>query len=61
MGAADFSQMKLAARGVGELFVGLNFGPLVVLGSYYVQTQCLAIEPLIVSIPIGFIVDHILL
>lgn len=54
------SPIKLASRGVGELFVGLNFGPLVVLGSYYVQTQSLALEPVIASLPIGFLIAAVL-
>src|SRR5207302_11298643 len=33
---------KLAYRGVGEFLVGLNFGPVMTLGSYYVQTGSLA-------------------
>jgi len=54
------SPVKLSARGVGELFVGLNFGPLVVLGSYYVQTQSLTIEPVIASLPIAFLIAAVL-
>jgi 1,4-dihydroxy-2-naphthoate octaprenyltransferase len=37
---------KLANRGVGEIFVGVNFGVLMTLGSYYVQTQTLSAESL---------------
>src|SRR2546427_11057794 len=29
---------RLAYRGVGEFIVGLNFGPVMTLGAYYVQT-----------------------
>ena len=54
------SPIKLASRGVGELFVGLNFGPLVVLGCYYVQTQSFALEPVIASLPIGFLIAAVL-
>ncbi|MEM3086089.1 MAG: 1,4-dihydroxy-2-naphthoate octaprenyltransferase [Halobacteria archaeon] len=32
-------RVNLAARGLGELAVGLGFGPLIVGGTYYVQTQ----------------------
>jgi 1,4-dihydroxy-2-naphthoate octaprenyltransferase len=55
-----FYVTQLAPRSIGELIVGLNFGPLVVLGSYYVQTQKLALEPVIASIPVGLLVLAIL-
>lgn len=32
-------RVNLAARGLGELAAGLGFGPLIVGGTYYVQTQ----------------------
>ena len=51
---------RLAPYGVGEFVVGLSFGPLLVLGSYYVQTQQLVFEPIIVSVPIGLLVMAIL-
>lgn len=50
----------LATRGVGEFFVGLNFGPLVVMGSYYVQTRTLTAEPIIASIPVGLLIAAVL-
>src|SRR5712692_3591226 len=34
---------RLAYRGVGELIVGLNFGPVMTLGAYYVQAHSFAI------------------
>jgi|Deesub1362A_J573_1020465.scaffolds.fasta_scaffold00088_47 1,4-dihydroxy-2-naphthoate octaprenyltransferase len=51
---------KFASRGIGELLVGLNFGVLVVLGSYYVQTKSLAIEPVLASLPVSFLITAIL-
>ncbi|MBO8183370.1 MAG: 1,4-dihydroxy-2-naphthoate octaprenyltransferase [Archaeoglobus sp.] len=51
---------KFASKGIGELLVGLNFGVLVVLGSYYVQTQSLAIEPLLASLPVSFLITAVL-
>jgi len=48
------------APGVGELAIGLGSGPLVVLGSYYVQTQSVSWEALWVSVPIGLLVTAIL-
>ncbi len=52
---------QLAPRGVGEIFVGLNFGPLMVLGSYYVQTQMISLKPLVASIPLGLLITAVLL
>lgn len=51
---------KLAYRGVGELIVGLNFGPVMVLGAYYVQTGTLSLVPLLASIPIGLLIAAVL-
>ena len=55
-----FYTTQLATRVVGEFFVGLNFGPLMVLGSYYVQAQKLSLEPLAASLPIGFLIASVL-
>lgn len=44
--------IRLARTGVGELILGLNFGPLMVLGAYVVQTRTLAWEPIIASLPV---------
>ena len=45
-----------ASKGLGEIFVGANFGMLITLGSYYVQTQMLAIEPLVAAIPVSLLI-----
>jgi len=55
-----FYVTHLSRRGVGEFFVGLNFGPLMVTGSYYVQVQTFAAEPLVASIPIGLLIADVL-
>jgi len=47
---------KLENRGVGEIFVGVNFGLLMTLGAYYVQTQTLNAEPVIASIPVSLLI-----
>jgi len=52
--------IRLAHRGVGELFVGLSFGPLVVMGTYFVQTMRLDWGPLFLSIAFGSLVAAIL-
>jgi 1,4-dihydroxy-2-naphthoate octaprenyltransferase len=49
-------RINLCGRGVGELFIGLCFGPLMVFGAFYVQTRSFSIIPLVVGIPIGFLI-----
>lgn len=51
---------RLAATGLGELLVGLNFGILMTLGSYYVQAQSVAWEPFVASLPIAFLISAVL-
>lgn len=52
--------IRLAHRGVGELLVGLGFGPLIVMGSYFVLTLRTDWGPLILSIAFGSLVAAIL-
>lgn len=51
---------KLAYRGLGEATVGLTFGPLIVLGIYYLQTGRVDLSALWVSIPIGILIANVL-
>ena len=51
---------RLAYRGVGELIVGINFGPVMTLGAYYVQTGSFAVAPLLASIPVGLLIAAVL-
>lgn len=48
------------SKGIGEFLVGINFGALMTLGAYYVQTQMLALEPLIASIPVSLLIAGVL-
>ena len=48
--------VKFGYRGMGELFIGLNFGTFSVLGTYFVQTGQLGWAPVLTSIPIGFLI-----
>jgi 1,4-dihydroxy-2-naphthoate octaprenyltransferase len=48
-------------RGVGEFVVGLNFGPLTVLGSAYLQTGSIDWGTLWIGIPIGCLISAVLL
>ncbi|MFH1130416.1 MAG: 1,4-dihydroxy-2-naphthoate octaprenyltransferase [Pseudomonadota bacterium] len=53
--------LRLSARkGLGELFVGLNFGPLVVGGTVYSLTGSLSFSDFAVGIPIGLLTTAIL-
>jgi 1,4-dihydroxy-2-naphthoate octaprenyltransferase len=52
--------LKLVHRGLGELCVALGFGPIMVLGAYYVQTGAYDLEPLLASIPVGILIALIL-
>jgi 1,4-dihydroxy-2-naphthoate polyprenyltransferase len=57
--------LKLDYRGIGlgELAIFFSFGPIPVLGAYYVQTGFLSLQALLVAIPIGImtvtvLIDH---
>ena len=52
--------LRLSYRGLGELTTFLCFGPLAVLGAYYVQTQEISLQPFLLSIPVGFLTVAIL-
>lgn len=52
--------LRIGYRGMGELVVGFELGPLLVLGSYYVQTQNLSWEPVWGSIPVGLLIALVL-
>ncbi|GBC71544.1 1,4-dihydroxy-2-naphthoate octaprenyltransferase [Candidatus Calditenuaceae archaeon HR02] len=52
--------LKLAYRGFGEIAVFLGFGPVIVLGTYFVQTQRIGLDAIISSIPIGLLIMLIL-
>jgi 1,4-dihydroxy-2-naphthoate octaprenyltransferase len=51
---------RLVHRGVGEIAVGLGFGPVMVLGAYYVQAQRFTAEAAFLSIPVAILVALIL-
>jgi 1,4-dihydroxy-2-naphthoate octaprenyltransferase len=48
------------APGAGELAVALGFGPLAVLGSYYVQAQQSSYRVLWASVPVGLLIAAVL-
>ncbi len=53
-------RVKLAARGLGEILTGLCFGPLVVIGTYYVQAQQVSLTAFIAGIPVGILIANVL-
>jgi 1,4-dihydroxy-2-naphthoate polyprenyltransferase len=50
----------LAYIGLGEATVFIFMGPVIVIGAYYVQAQVFAWEPLLASLPLGFLVAAVL-
>jgi 1,4-dihydroxy-2-naphthoate octaprenyltransferase len=52
--------VNLVNKGFGEIAVGINFGLLMTLGSFYVQTGGLTVEPLMASIPVALLITAIL-
>lgn len=52
--------VAIGYRGVGEFFVGLNFGPVSVLGAHYVQAGHLSAAALMASVPIGLLIAAVL-
>jgi 1,4-dihydroxy-2-naphthoate octaprenyltransferase len=45
---------KLAYRGLGELAIGISYGPVIVCGTYLVQCHSISREALLASIPLLF-------
>jgi 1,4-dihydroxy-2-naphthoate octaprenyltransferase len=52
--------LRLVHRGVGEIAVALGFGPIMVLGSYFVQAQRLSFEAVFASIPVAILIALVL-
>lgn len=52
--------IQIGYSSFGELATGIGFGPLMVMGSYFVQAQQLSIKVFLVSIPIGILIALIL-
>jgi 1,4-dihydroxy-2-naphthoate octaprenyltransferase len=51
---------RLVATGVGELFIGLDFGVLMVLGAYYTQATALSWEAAVASLPVACLIAAVL-
>jgi len=48
------------SHGIGEVLVGLNFGTLMTLGAYYVQTQRVDWTPTVAAIPLAALIAAVL-
>jgi 1,4-dihydroxy-2-naphthoate octaprenyltransferase len=52
--------IRYGYHGLGELFAGLNMGPVMVLGTYWIMTGNPSRDAVLVSLPIGIMVAGIL-
>ena len=52
--------LRLGYRGLGEIFIFLDFGILPVLGTYYVQTQQFSIAAAAAALPVAFLIAAVL-
>jgi len=53
-------QFSYLGHGLGELAVGLGFGPVMTLGAYYVQSRALSWRAFWASIPVAFLIVAVL-
>ncbi len=52
--------IRLVHRGVGEVAIGLAFGPVIVMGAYWVQAMRWSNEALLTSVPVGLLIAAVL-
>jgi 1,4-dihydroxy-2-naphthoate octaprenyltransferase len=52
--------LKLAHRGLGEVVVGLSFGPLVLIGAFLVQARTVSSGAVLLSLAMGLLIAAIL-
>lgn len=52
--------VRLVARGLGEVAVGIGFGPIMAMGAYFVQAQRFSWEALYASLPIALLIAAVL-
>ncbi|WP_321493033.1 1,4-dihydroxy-2-naphthoate polyprenyltransferase [uncultured Desulfobacter sp.] len=50
----------IASNGLGEAFVFIFFGPVAVLGTYYLMAECVTWTAITASVPVGFLVTAII-
>jgi 1,4-dihydroxy-2-naphthoate octaprenyltransferase len=49
--------VRLAYRGLGEVGIFLSYGPLITLGSYYIQSARLDVAPIVASLVPAFLIS----
>jgi 1,4-dihydroxy-2-naphthoate octaprenyltransferase len=52
--------LRLVYRGLGEIAVALGFGPVMLLGSFFVQAQTITLEAVVLSIPVAILIALVL-
>ncbi len=53
--------IRFAHRGLGEIVVGLNFGFLIGIGTYFVQTEMVSMASIVSSLPLTLLVMAIII
>ncbi len=53
--------LRLAYRGLGELAIWINFGPVLILGSYYLQAHSISIAAILLSIIMGNLIFSVII
>ena len=53
-------KVNLAARGIGEVALGIGFGPLIVSGAYLVQTGVFDAAVFLAGVPVGILIGLVL-
>lgn len=53
------SPLQLSYRGLGELLIGVMFGPLVMMGTFYAACGTISPSIVLVSVPVGLLVANI--
>jgi 1,4-dihydroxy-2-naphthoate octaprenyltransferase len=52
--------LRLVHRGIGEVAVALGFGPIMLLGAYFVQAERFSFEAVYLSIPVAILIAAVL-
>lgn len=58
--AYTFPPFKLCYRGLGEIFIGIAFGPLIVSGMYLMLTHTWSWEIALIGLPVAFLIMNVI-
>lgn len=58
--AYSMPPFQLSYRGFGEITVGVTFGPIIVIGAYFLQAKRIDFAPILLSIPLAFLIANVL-